>query len=210
MTHSTKVLIADDHPLLLKGLADLISDQNGFEVIKRAVNGLEALDYILSNEPAIAILDIDMPILKGNEVAKKAIENGSATRIILLTFHKEEDLYKEARELGVHGYLLKEFAVDEVMECLAEVREGNRYYSKSLLENLESGSNTDFSILTPTELKVVKLIARERTSKEIANMMFVSLKTIENHRNNISRKLELEPKNNSLLAWALSHKADLL
>lgn len=210
MTQSTKVLIADDHPLLLKGLADLISDQNGFEVIKRAVNGLEALDYILSNEPAIAILDIDMPILKGNEVAKKAIENGSATRIILLTFHKEEDLYKEARELGVHGYLLKEFAVDEVMECLAEVREGNRYYSRSLLENLESRSNMDFSILTPTELKVVKLIARERTSKEIANMMFVSLKTIENHRNNISRKLELEPKNNSLLAWALSHKADLL
>ncbi len=201
------IITADDHPLLLKGLNDFLLEKN-YNIIGSANDGKQALALIESLNPDIAILDIQMPNLSGLDVAKICNDNGSRTKIILITFHKEASLYFEAKELNVFGYLLKDFAIEEIENCISSVLDNVPYFSLKIkqLLNLDSSENLLIKSLTPSERKILKYISKDKTTKEIAELLSVSPRTVEKHRSNIIQKLNIEPKTNSLLIWAKEHQ----
>lgn len=205
-----KILIADDHPLTLQGTKSFV-ESYGYKVTDICSNGSSALNHIQLHLPDVAILDINMPGLDGIDVAKKVQESRLKTKIILLTMHNEKTLYNKAKEYGVYGYILKEHAVSELKKCLEEVEKGNHYVSELLNENLVSEvvkGNTELSKLTFSERKIVELISQQKTTKQIAELLFLSEKTIEGHRSNIIEKLGLPKEKNTLLKWAMLNIAN--
>ncbi len=205
------IIIADDHPLLLKGLNDFLKEKD-YNIIGSGNNGREAYNLITKLNPDIAILDIQMPFLSGLEIAKKCKTNGLTTKIILITLHKERDLYQQAQDLNIFGYVLKEFALEEIETCIKTVSKGNPFFSPKIKELLGPNNLEEASLksLTPSEKKILKFIANDKTNKEIASLLFISYRTVEKHRSNIITKLELEHKTNSLLIWAKEHQDRLV
>jgi DNA-binding NarL/FixJ family response regulator len=197
------IITADDHPLLLKGLNDFLTEKK-YNLIGSGNNGQEAYDLIIKENPDIAILDIQMPIMSGLEIVKNCKANGLTTRIVLITLHKERELYQEAQNLNIYGYILKEFALEEIENCINMVSNGHPFFSPKIIELLADQLPEDDPLwtLTPSEKKILKLIAKDKTNKEIASVLFISYRTGEKHRSNIITKLNLEPKTNSLLIWA--------
>ncbi len=204
-----KILIADDHPLLLGGLKMALEKINSVSEVYVANDGKEADEILKNKKPDIAILDIDMPFYTGIEVARRAIENGTKTKIVFLTLHKEKSLFDEAKKLNIAGYSLKGNSTDEIENCILTIANGGKYFSPELELDLNNESQVDLSNLTKTEYNVLRLIAQNKTSPEIADILFVSKKTIENHRANIVKKLELKPEKNSLLKWVLNNQEEL-
>lgn len=203
-THS--IITADDHPLLLKGLNDFLIEKQ-YNLIGSGNDGREAYNLILKESPDIAVLDIQMPFMSGLDVAKKCKVNALDTKIVLITLHKERELYQKAQDLNIFGYILKEFALEEIENCINTVTNGDHYFSPKIIELLadEFPEDGSLTMLTPSEKKILKLIARDKTNKEIASLLFISYRTVEKHRSNIITKLKLEPKTNSLLIWAKEH-----
>ncbi len=200
------ILIADDHPLSLAGLKTMVQELDFIDQIYEANDGRMALEKILKHVPQIVILDIEMPYHSGIEVAKEIIKKNLPTKIIFLTLHKEKTLFDEVIKLGIAGYLLKEFSLAETKACISTVNNGGTFISPVLEGLLEANEGLDMSIFTKSEINILRLIAKNKTSPEIADMLFVSAKTIENHRANIARKLELQPEKNSLLKWVMKHQ----
>ena len=205
-----KILIADDHPLLLRGLHDFLKSI-GYRDISETNDGLEAYNTILKESPDLAILDIRMPKLSGIEVARLCRSNQIKTRIILITLHQEKELFDQAQQLGVAGYIFKQFTLVEIHDCLKEVIAGRHYFSPKLKQyfNFDQQSDPLLSQLTPSEKKILRLIAKNHTTPQIAEMLFIAAKTVEKHRSNISKKLGLSGKTNSLLIWAKQNEAKL-
>lgn len=196
------LIIADDHPLILKGLNDFLAEKH-FNVLASAKNGKEALSLIKAHSPDIAFLDIKMPFLTGLEVAEKCKAANLSTKIILITFEKDEKIYNEAKTLGVYGYILKEFALEEIENCIASVIKDRPYFSPELLKYIEQQElPKHFDVLTDHEKNIVKLISNNKTGVEIAKLLSISTRTVEKHKSNIIKKLKLESKQNSLLIWA--------
>lgn len=199
---STTIIIADDHPLILKGLNDFLLEKN-YNVLDSAENGKDAFRLIEQLQPEIAILDIKMPYLTGLEIAKKCNELNYTTKIILITFEKDETLYYEAKTLNIYGYVLKEFALVEIENCIASVLNNKPYFSPELIAYLApTQSPEEIQSLTPTELDILKLIAQNNTAKDIGGLLDISYRTVEKHKSNIIRKLDIEAHQNSLLIWA--------
>jgi DNA-binding NarL/FixJ family response regulator len=202
-----KVLLADDHPFTLQGTKSYI-ESIGYKVIDTCSNGVAALNLIKLHSPDVAILDINMPGLDGLDVAKKVFENKLKTKVILLTMHKEMTIYKNAKQHNIYGYILKEHASTELEKCLLAIENGNRYVSECLQDDLIVDNQkkiTELTQLTLAERKIVTLIAEQKTSKQIAELLFLSEKTVEGHRTNIIEKLGLPKEKNTLLKWAIQH-----
>ena len=196
------IIIADDHPLVLKGLQDFLHEKE-YNVLASAKNGKEALALIKAHTPDIAILDIKMPFFTGLQIAEKCKKANLKTKIVLITFEKDEKIYNEAKALGVYGYVLKEFALDEIENCISSVTEDKPYFSPELLAYIEvDEAPEELQLLTKTETKIIGLIAQNKTGVEIADLLFVSTRTVEKHKSNIIKKLKLQSKQNSLLIWA--------
>ena len=202
------VIIADDHPMLLRGLYDELI-LNKYEVLGQAINGMQDLELILTHSPDIALLDIDMPFLTGFEVIKTAKEKGSTTKFIVLSFHRETEYIAQAKSLQIQGYLLKEDPFSEIEKCMAEVLAGGEYFSKSF-ESLTLRSASEelqkLQLLTPSEVTILKQIAKRYTNQEIAENLFISIRTVEKHRSNLIQKLSLEGGANALISWVLLNK----
>ncbi|MFK8060191.1 MAG: response regulator [Polaribacter sp.] len=202
-----KIFIADDHPLLLKGLEDLLLEKS-FKVTGKSTDGQSALNFIVKNEPDIAILDVEMPLKTGIEIAKECKKNKIKTKIILITLHKEIDLYLLAKKIGVFGYLLKEFALEEIETCIKSVSEGIPYFSQDLKKHIgfTEESDTVLKDLSLSEKRIIKLISQHKTNKEIGHLLFISSRTVEKHRSKIILKLNLKHDTGSLLTWVLKNK----
>ncbi len=203
-----KIVIADDHPLTLNG-TKLFVESLKYNVVEVAQNGINALNLIKIHNPDLAIIDINMPGLDGLEILKIVKENKLKTKIILLTMHKESSIYQKAIEYGVDGYILKEFASNELNICIEEISIGKKYLSKIIEsdlildnENMEGG----LSKLTVSEKKILELIAQQKTSKQIGELLFISEKTVEGHRSKIIEKLELPKEKNAILKWLILNK----
>lgn len=201
------VIIADDHPILLKGLGDLLRDM-GLHVIAECPTGGQAITAIRTYQPDLAILDLEMPELTGLEVAKICLSENIATRIILLTLHKELYLYHQAKELNLSGYILKEFALVDLSIAIHEVLRGKQFFSEKIFEESRemNPNQSEENSLTPSEKKILRLIADGKASKDIAKKLFISERTVEKHRSNMISKLKLEKKHNALLLWAQKNR----
>lgn len=208
-----KILIADDHPIFRKGLIEIISSDKNLSVAAEAGDGEKAIQLIKEKRPDIAVLDIQMPKLNGFDVARQIAANNLNTKIIFLTMHKEHDLFNKAVELGALGYILKECAVDDIIECINEAAQGKHYVSDSLSEflfiknkEIKDGIEKEgLDKLSLMEKKILKLISEKKTSQEIADALFISIRTVENHRLNICKKLDIHGVN-SLIKFAIEIK----
>jgi DNA-binding NarL/FixJ family response regulator len=211
-----KILIADDHPLMRRGLRLSIEEDPGLEVVGEASDGEMALDLVVKHKPDVALLDIEMPKLDGIGVAREIVKRGLKTEVIFLTLHSDPAFFQTAMSLGSKGYILKDSAVQEVVVGIRAVAEGRPYLSSAitaaLLQKKPAAKPAQewTAHLTPTERRIMKLIANGKTSKEIGNELSIHYRTVENHRTNICRKLELEGEGaNALLRFALQNKASL-
>ncbi|MFD2822284.1 response regulator [Lacinutrix iliipiscaria] len=206
---NTSIIIADDHPLMLRGINDFL-ESKGFNILGSAQDGRAAYNLIVKEKPDIAILDIRMPHMTGLEVAEECKKNNLNTKIILITFDKEEELYDKAKELNIYGYILKEFAIEEIETCIAHVEMDEPYFSEEIATYLNKSYTTTNSGaldgLTKSEKKIVRLIAENKTSQQIADELNVAIKTIHKHRSNIVAKLNLDNKPTSLSIWANLNK----
>lgn len=203
-----KILIADDHSILLEGLFIQLQ-KLGYENLFKANDGNEARRIIIKNKPLIAILDIEMPFLDGLSIAKKCKEEGCKTKFVILSYHQEPEFLLKAKKLNIAGYILKEDAVSEIEACLKAIINGKEYYSKVFNSKVLTDAESNLSSLenlTPSELKILRLIAQDLHTKEIAGQLFISDRTVEKHRSNIINKLGLKDKTISLFSWVSENK----
>ena len=204
-----KIFIADDHPLFLKGLKDTLAEETDFELIGSAINGQEALESIINLQPSIVTLDLDMPLMNGIEVAKILLKEHQNIKIIILSMHKDPDIIRAAMALGIHGYVFKDDAVNDLVSAIRAINEGKNYVSvDSLRLKFSLNTNELLNDLTKMEKIIVKEISLQKTTKQIADEHFISMKTVENHRANICKKLNLTG-NNSLLKFAIKASESL-
>ncbi|HTI68554.1 MAG TPA: response regulator transcription factor, partial [Candidatus Limnocylindria bacterium] len=174
MSAPLPLMIVDDHPIFRKGLCEVIEGDPSLRLVGQAGNGEDALRLMEELRPAIVILDINMPKLSGLQVARAIAERKLPILPILLTMHEDEDLFGEAMQLGVRGYVLKESAVEELLAAIRAVMEGRTFISASLagllVKRREEASELrrekpGLDLLTPTERKILRLVAEDRTSK---------------------------------------------
>jgi two-component system, NarL family, response regulator DegU len=211
------IVIADDHPVFCQGLRQIIEIEQGINVIGEARDGAAALSMIKELKPQVAVLDINMPKMKGFEVARELRQQGLKAGIIFLTMYDDERMFNEALNVGALGYLLKDSALSDIAESVRAVASGQHFISPSISRFLINRSSRSATLseqtpslkdLTPSELRVLKLISEHKTSKEIAAQLFISYRTVENHRTNICQKLDIHGSN-ALIKFALEHKFDL-
>lgn len=202
------IIIADDHAFTLQGTKSFV-ESIGFRVLETCNNGITALNLINVHQPHIAILDIGMPGLDGLEVLRKIKEQSLKAKVILITMHKDKAVYNKAIELGASGYILKEQAETELEKCLLTIYENKSYYNQDLDQELRFNkalsSDNNTKELTLSEKKVLELVSQQKTSQQIADLLFISVKTVEGHRRNIIEKLGLPKEKYSLLIWAIQH-----
>jgi DNA-binding NarL/FixJ family response regulator len=207
-------MIVDDHPLFRQGLRQAIGGDSRFEVVGEADNGQAALDRILEFHPDVAVLDVNLPGLSGLEVAATLRAKKLRVSLVILTMLKDEQAFNKALNLGIHGYVLKENAADEILNCIAAVSRNEAYVSPSLTDFLLRRRSRAESLashkpglddLTVAEKRILKRVALGKTTKEIAAELFVSPRTVETHRANICEKLELIGANR-LLQFALENR----
>jgi DNA-binding NarL/FixJ family response regulator len=211
------VLIADDHPIFRKGLRQVIEADRLLVVVGEAEDGEAALQEIERLAPHIAVLDIDMPRRDGLDLTRTIRDRRLATRVIVLTMHKDERFLNAALDAGAHGYVLKDSAVTEIVGGIKAVHAGQHYISPALSGFLVSRSRRAGALvqaapgvedLTPTERKVLGLIGEFKSTKEIADILCVSPRTVDHHRANISTKLDLRGAH-ALTRFAVEHLSAL-
>jgi DNA-binding NarL/FixJ family response regulator len=209
-----QLIIADDHPIFRSGLKMLLADAFPAAVISDYSHGEESLKAILTQKPDLAILDIDMPGKNGLDVCAE-LQKNSDTKVIVLTMYKDREMIHKAFYNGAKGYLVKDNTSEELVECVNEVLNGNTFIAQEIRGLAEEDKRLDKKIdaieealnsLTQTELKTLKLVSQKYTSKQIADLLFISVKSVENYRSRVCKKLNLDARNNSLLLWVMENK----
>lgn len=212
-----KVLLADDHQMFLDGLSSLLSQLKDVEVVAVVNNGKEALEKIPAVSPDLAILDLNMPVMNGIETAKKIVERFPQIKVLGLTMENDLQSVNQMLQAGAVGYILKNTGKSELELAIRQVMKDEPYLSQSisnqlaqnLLQNFQQKKDNQnaLSSLTEREIEILKLIALENSNTEIADRLFISPKTVETHRKNLMRKIEVK---NSLGVYKFAVKHKLL
>lgn len=210
-------MMADDHPIVRQGLRKIIETDKNLLIVAEAGNGQAALDLIEEHQPQVAVLDIDMPGMDGFAVVREMQRRRIRAEVVFLTMLDEEETFQAAMDLNVRGYVLKDSAADEIVSAIKSVAKNRPFLSPAMsamllnrrrrADELEK-EQPGLHLLTPTERRVLRLIAEDKTSKEIGEELFVSHRTIEGHRANISRKLNLSGSL-ALVKFASANKSEL-
>jgi len=212
-----RIVIAEDHPFFRDGLRQALGNDETLRVIAEASEGLAALESIKSLRPDIAILDISMPEMDGCTVVRQIRKEKIPLEIIFLTICDDEEVFEEALELGVKGYLLKDCTQSEILKCVRAVSSGQYYASPTMTTYLVKRTHQikefakkvpELESLTPHERAILKRIAQDKTSKEIAEEMGISHKTVDAHRTNICTKLKIHG-NHVLTRFAAYHRDEI-
>lgn len=202
-----RIVLADDHVLVRQGLKSLL-DREGFQVVAEASDGQEALAHVQSLQPDIAVMDISMPILNGLNAAREMSRSSPKTKTILLTQHDESQYIREALEAGVKGYVLKSQVASDLLLAIRQVSRGQVYLSPgvsgAVLEAYNSKSEKSKNPLTLRERQVLQLIAEGKSTKDVASLLGISVKTAESHRTRLMQKLDIH-ETASLVRYAVRH-----
>lgn len=191
-----KLVIADDHELFRKGLAELLRKHDGIKIVKSVADGLEFMALVNSPfEADIVLLDIAMPNMDGFQVLKELKNSNSDIKPIVISMHNDGNYIAKCAKMGAYGYLLKNTDEDELILAIRTVGNGKKYFGAEISEkmiNFMSTQSISENVLSNKETEVLGLIAKGLTTKEIAAKLFVSSRTIETHRANILKKLEVK------------------
>jgi DNA-binding NarL/FixJ family response regulator len=200
MQRAITLVLADDHPIFRQGLRQVIEADRRLHIVAEAADGQTAIDRIEELKPDVAVLDVDMPNRDGLEVARAIRDRRLPTRVIFLTLHKDERLLNTALDAGVNGYVIKDGAVTEIVDSIKAVVAGSHYVSPALSTQLINrgrrisalaGKTPGLDRLTPVERTILGLIAEFKTSREIADILCISPRTVDHHRANMAEKLDL-------------------
>ena len=197
-----RVLLADDHPIVLNGLVLVLDQQPDFEVVARVQDGAEAVDYVMAQDVDLAILDVSMPRMTGLQAAREITRRKPEVRVLILSMHENEEYFFEALASGASGYVLKTAGDRDLVEaCRAAMRGEPFLYPGAVralirehLERARAGGPSHADPLTPREQEIVKLIAEAQNNDQIAELLFISKKTVERHRANILEKLGMRDR----------------
>lgn len=191
---AVRVLLADDHEIVRQGLRVLL-EREGFQVVGEASNGHEAVKLCEANHPEVAILDLSMPLLNGVDAAREIMKSNPRTKVVLLTMHTEDHLILESLRAGVTGYVLKTKAASELVQALRAVCRGEMFLTQSISRTIVQAflQNTPVTgnPISDRERQVLQLVAEGKTTKEIASLLGISVKTAESHRSNLMEKLNI-------------------
>jgi len=216
MTDPITIVIADDHPLFRFGLLEVLRPEPAFRVVGEAEEGEQAMTLVRRERPDVVILDIEMPACSGLEAAERIRDEQLGAAAVILTLHSDAAMFQRALDLGVRGYVLKDSAVAEIVNCVHMVAAGKPYISPALSgelldrrDNLLKPELAALSELTPAEHAVLRLVAEGLTSARIADELGNSVRTIEHHRSHICNKLALSGPQ-ALLRYALENRTLLM
>jgi len=202
---TTRVVLADDHVLVRQSLKSML-EREGFQVVAEASDGQEALRHVESLQPDIAVMDISMPILNGLEAARELTRCSPKTKTILLTQHDEDQYVSEALAAGVKGYVLKNQAASDLIQAIQQVSRGQVYLSpgvsRAVMEAYRSKSERPGDPLSARERQVLQLIAEGKSTKDVASLLGISVKTAESHRTRLMQKLDIH-ETASLVRYAV-------
>ena len=195
----TKIILADDHKIIREGLRSLIEKQDDMEVIAEADNGLTTVNLVQKLHPDVVIMDIGMPEMNGIDATTKITTEFKGVQVIALSMHSDRRFVMQMLKAGATGYLLKDSAFEELVTAIHTVMRRQHYLSQKItdviveeyLQNLPKNETNVFTVLTPSEREVLQLIAEGKSTKQIASVLNVSVKTIETHRQQIMDKLNI-------------------
>lgn len=196
-----RILIADDHKLMRSGLRLLIEQQPALSVVGEASDGREAVSLATSLRPDVAVVDISMPTLNGIEAAHQITQSHEEIGVIILSMHADEGYVLRALKAGAKGYLLKDSAESDLILAIRAVADGKSFFSprvsRVLLDDYvrklkRSGAEDAYDLLTPREREILQLVAEGKSNKEVANLLNLSVYTVETHRANLMQKLHLK------------------
>ena len=211
-----RILLVDDHVLLREGLRMVLDAQLDFEVVGEAANGTEAIDFVRALRPDVVLMDVNMPGMDGIEATKAIVAEFSSVRVIGLTFHEDTTYFFRMLKAGASGYLLKVARSGELVAAIRSVQQGGIHISAGIATNLESdflqsrmlseeSAGPAGSPLTEREREIVRLLASGVSSQEIAELLHLSIHTVQSHRANITRKVGLDSRK-QLLDYATRHR----
>jgi DNA-binding NarL/FixJ family response regulator len=198
----TRILVADDHPIVLRGLRTVLNAQPDLEVVAEATDGGEAVERALADDVQLAVLDISMPRMTGLQAAREITHRKPEVRVLMLSMHDSEQYLFEAIKAGASGYVLKSAVDRDLVEACRAAMRGEpflypgavRALMREYLERARAGEAIHGELLTPREEEIVKLVAEAHTNEEIGEMLFISKKTVERHRANILEKLGMRDR----------------
>ena len=202
-----RIVLADDHVLVRQGLKSLL-EREGYQVVAEASDGQEAVRHVESLQPDIAVMDISMPTLNGLNAARQMSRSSPKTKTILLTQHDEGPYIREALEAGVRGYVLKNQVASDLLLAIRQVSRGQVYLSpgvsSAVMEAYQSKSEKSKNPLTLRERQVLQLVAEGKSTKDVASLLGISVKTAESHRTRLMQKLDIH-ETASLVLYAVRH-----
>ncbi|MEM7270334.1 MAG: response regulator transcription factor [Pseudomonadota bacterium] len=188
MTDPIRIVIADDHPMVLDGVAASLDSFDHISVVGAAHNGEEALAAVAETKPDIAILDINMPVMNGLKATERLAARGGETRVLILSMHENREYIDQAMAQGARGYILKTASAEEIVDAIETVHRGDTYVCRHLTAAL-ADQDAALDVLTPRESSILAMIAKGASNKEIGRALDISFRTVETHRKNIKRKL---------------------
>ncbi len=190
-----RLLLVDDHPLVLDGISSRLQVEDGIEVVGQASNGKEALETADKVHPHVVLMDVTMPVMGGLEATRLFKQQMPGARVLILTMHDDQEYILKLMQSGASGYVLKNVSSEELIKAIETVHQGNTYFSagasQSLFRGNENRKRKIDGLLTKREETVLKLIAEGDSNKEIANSLNISVRTVETHRQNIKSKLDI-------------------
>jgi len=195
-----RILLADDHTVIRRGLRALLERQNGFVVVAEAADGREAVDAAATVGPDVAVIDIGMPNLNGIEAATRITEKRPETAVVILSMHADESYVLRALKSGARGYLLKDSPEEDLINAIRAVHQGKAFFSPEISKMLaedymrqmrQRGVEDSYELLTPREREILQMLGEGKSNKEVATQLNLSLHTVETHRGNVLEKLNL-------------------
>jgi DNA-binding NarL/FixJ family response regulator len=217
MKDKTRIVIVDDHPIFRRGLKEIIESDAKYIVAGESGDGQTAFQQIKSLKPDVAVVDLNLPKISGLEVVRAVRALPHAPFVLVLTMQADEGTFNAAMDAGAQGYMVKENAVSDVLAGLKAVAAGGVFISPSVAQFLVrrhqrasalKEQKKGLAALTPTERRILRLVADNKTNKEIGRELFISHRTVETHRSHICEKLDLSG-NRALLAFAFEHKSEI-
>lgn len=215
MTESIRVLLVDDHPLVIDGIQARLENEGGIEVVGQAGNGREAIEQVLVLKPDVVLMDVSMPVMNGLEATRELRTQSPETRVLILSMHDNREYMVQLIQSGARGYILKDVSAAEMVKAIETVCQGGTYFSASASQTLFSHFSPSEAMpavaepegageLTPREVMVLRQLAEGDNNKEIARALSISVRTVETHRQNIKSKLNIHTAA-GLVRYALEH-----
>jgi len=208
MSQAIRIVLVDDHPLVLEGISARLSEEGDIQIVGTASNGKEALDMIKAEKPDVVLMDVSMPVMDGLEAMEHLAQDHPSVRVLILSMHDDHEYIMRLMKLGAAGYVLKDVASDELITAIRTVSIGDTYISSRASERLFRSAEINpirtESVLTKREITVLTMLAEGQCNKEIANFLELSVRTVEAHRQNIKSKLGIHTPA-GLTKYAIEH-----